>query len=439
MTSSTRLVPPPALRTDLSRPVRWGVIASLLLLVLAGLWAQQAMIGGAVIAQGQVVVRGKPKQVQSLDGGVVEAILVKNGDVVQDGDPLIRLDPTLLRVNLDIYRNRLAEALIRQSRLQAEQLSLDTPLFDYDHSYLAGMELGRIEEGQRQIFTARLEVLHGRKEQLAETIEQIRSQIRGSDAQAAALSDQLGYIEKELQSTLTLSERGLTRESQVLELQRARASLLGEIAAQQAESARLATAIRDTELESLQAEREFKEQVVTELREVTTEAEELVLQIVNTEKQLSRIELRAPASGIVHELQATTVGGVIAPGATVVQVIPLGEGVEFELRIDPRSIDEVFLGQRAKVVLPAFRSRTTPDIFGTVSTISPSSVTDPATGQSFYRLQLAISAEELAKLGTVELVPGMPVEAFLQTGERSALDYLVRPLAEQVERAFRDN
>jgi len=429
--------------TGLRRPALIGAIGSLVLLVVLVLWAQFTMIEGAVIAPGQVMVRGLPKQVQNLDGGVVEEIRVANGDVVEAGQVLMRLDPTLLRVNLDIYRNRLAEALARKTRLEAEQLGLQEPDVAALRAsgamrYLAGLSLDRHNKGQRQIMAARAEVLRGKSDQLREKVLQFGNQITGMEGLIASKRDQLGYTERELANMRKLSEQGLARESQVLELERGRADLLGQLASHQADLAGISNSVRDTELEILQTAREFREQVVTELREVSADADELILQIVTTQKQLDRVEMRAPVAGVVHELQVSTVGGVVAPGATVLEIVPLSEGLAFELRLDPRSIDSVHLGQRARVHFSALNSRSTPQVFGTLTGISPTSITDPATGQSFYRLQLSIAPEEMARLGTAQLVPGMPVEAFLDTGERSAMGYLIRPLSDQLARAFRE-
>jgi HlyD family secretion protein len=279
----------------------------------------------------------------------------------------------------------------------------------------------------------------GRKEQLEERILQFGNQIDGVEGLITSARDQLAYVERELASLRVLNQKGLARESQLLDLQRTQADLLGQMAERQSELARIRNSIRDTELEILQSERQFKEDVVTELRKTTTEREELVLQIVTVEKQLERIDVLAPADGIVHEMTVSTVGGVVAPEATIVQIVPLSEGVEFEVRVDPKSIDQIFVGQSAKVVFPAFDMRSKPEIFGSLANVPPSSVTDPATGQSYYRVGLSVPPEQLALLGNVELIPGMPVEAFLQTGERSVMSYLTKPLLNQLQRAFRDD
>lgn len=425
-------------KTGFAAPVRLGALASLLLLGSSFGWMWATEITSAVIAPGQVVVRGLPKQVQSLDGGVVERILVADGDVVRKGDVLLRLDPSLLEINLDMYRNRLAEVAAREARLEAEYQGLETPEFNIDETYLDGIDMSRHLVGQREVFKARHEVLSGRKEQLAERILQFENQIAGVEALINSKEEQLAFVERELENVRSLNAQGLARESEMLMLQRNEAALLGEIAESQTELARINNSIRDTELEVLQADREFKEQVVTELRETTAQREELVLQIVTVKKQLERVDILAPTDGIVHQLQVSTEGGVIAPEATLAQVVPLSEGVDFKVRVDPRSVDQVFIGQTARVVFPAFNMRTTPELFGSVSGISPASLQDPATGQSYFQIDLTLSEDELALLGEVTLIPGMPVEAFLQTGERSVLTYLTQPLVQQIERAFRE-
>ena len=428
----------PSLRTDLSRAGRIGVLAGLALLTLVFSWAYMTPISGAVVASGSAVVRGKPKVVQNLDGGVVEDIRVSDGDLVRAGDVLLRLDPTLLRINLEMYRTRLAETRAEIARLRAEQVNADTLTFGYDTTYLDGLALEQINAGQTEIFEARREVMEGRQDQLREKVAQFYNQISGVEGLIKARTDQLDFVEQELGGVSALHADGLARKGQVLDLQRTRARLLGEIAKTQSELARIRNSIRDTELEILQSERQFKEQVVTDLRAAVMESEELLLQIVTAQKQLDRIEILSPVDGIVHEMQVFNAGGVVPPGETILQVIPISEGVDFEVRVAPEAIDQVVEGQRSKVVFTAFDTRTAPEIFGTVSKISPDSVTDPATGQRFYKVTLAIPPEELARLDGHEILPGMPIEAFLQTGERTVLSYLTRPLTDQLRRAFRD-
>ncbi|MDW3224782.1 MAG: HlyD family type I secretion periplasmic adaptor subunit [Paracoccaceae bacterium] len=426
------------LRTALRWPAVLGVIASLIMVGAGVGWAQWTKINGAVIASGSVVVRGKPKSVQHLDGGIVEEILVQDGDRVRRGDPLVRLDAVLLSANLDIYRTRLAEALARHARLDAERSGAETVEFGAASDLLQGQALDASQRGQVEIFSSRREVQKGRYEQLAEKVRQYGNQANGTSALKAAKEDQLDLIGQELKTMQDLADKGLTRESQVLAIQRSRADLLGQVAEHESELARIVNSIRDTELEMLLLDMQFKEEAVTELREVRTQIEELTQQIISTEKQLERVDVRAPVDGTVHEMQVVTVGGVVAPGAVILQVIPTGDGLQFETQVNPAAIDQVYIGQNATLRLTAFNQRTTPELKGTVSGISPNTVTDPTTGMVFYRALLSVSPEEIARLDGLEIVPGMPVEAFMQTGERSVLSYLTRPLQDQLDRAFRE-
>lgn len=436
--NSSALDAPLQLRHDLRGTMLMGGVGMLVLVLTLVVWAVTTMIGGAVIAQGQAVVRGKPKLVQTLDGGEVAAIMVKNGDRVTEGDVLLRLDPTLLTINLDIARGRLAEALARRARLEAEQLGLDAPVFKYPPMPFPALDTAKHEEGQRQLFQARAEVFNGRRDQLAEKLLQLENQITGIEGQIAAKRDQMAYLEKDLANVEVLYSQDLVRQSQLTDLQRSQSDLLGQLSALEADLAQNRNVMRDSELETLQGERTFKEEVVTELRKAATDVDELLLEIVTRSEQLSRIDIRAPANGIVHQMQAATVGGIVAPGATILEVVPMGNGVDFELRVDPRSIDQVYPGQKAQVVMSAFNSRTTPKLEGHVTGISPGAIVDPVSGQGYYQIDLTVTPEELARLGDVALMPGMPVEAFLETGDRSVMTYLLEPLSSQFRLAFRE-
>lgn len=425
-------------QTDLRRPGLVGLIGLIVLIGILGTWAATAQISGAVIAGGQALVHGRPKIVQSLDGGIVDSIAVQNGDIVSAGQVLLRLDPTLLAINLDIARGRLAAALALKARLGAEQLGQSLLLYSYPALPFDLPDTSAEEAGQRAIFAARAAVLHGGRAQLAEALLQLDNQIAGVAGQIAATRDQMGFLQRDIDNQTALVEQGLSRQSQLGDLQRAMAELHGQMAALEADQARLANARRDRELETLQTERAFMEQVVTDLRETTTQTEELVLEIVTRTAQLDRTDIRAPAGGIVNELQVTTRGGVVAPGATILEVVPLDQGMDFELRVDPRNIDGVYPGQPAQVLIAAFDAQSTPKLAAHVTSISAGTITDPQTGQSFYRVGLSVTPEELARLGDVTLMPGMPIEGYLETGDRSVLDYLLAPVTGHLGRAFRE-
>lgn len=435
---------PPLLDTGpkLKTGFRWtafcGIVGSLLLFGSIFAWSWLTEINGAVIAQGKVEVVGDPQSVQHLDGGIVEEIKISNGDPVTSGQVLVRLDDTDLRANLLIYKTRLSDAATRRDRLIAEQQGYPEIKFAEKSEMLQGVSLDLNQTGQIEIFEARRDLQRGRREQLSEKIVQFGNQITGVEGLVTSKQDQLDLLESELSGLQTLSEKGLTRASQLLTLQREKADLLGQLSEHQSELARIYNSIRDTELEILQGERQFKEEVVTEIREVTNSIQELEQQITSTRKQLDRVEIKAPATGRVHELQIFTIGGVVPPGGTILQIIPRDQGVRFEMRVAPASIDQVYPSQPARLIFAAFNQRTTPEIMGQVADISPTSVVDEVSGETFYRVSMEVSPEQLARLGDLELVPGMPVDAFLQTGERSVFSYLTKPITDQFQTAFRE-
>lgn len=428
----------PSLNIDMRKPGLAGVLGLILLVGVLGVWALTTVIGGAVIASGQAMVQGSAKEVQSPDGGIIAEIAVRNGDIVQQGDLLVRLDPTLLQINLEIAENRLAAALAMQARLRAEQSGTSDLTFTYPDLPFERPDTAPHEIGQREIFAARAAVLEGGREQLAEAFLQFENQRGGIQGQITATQAQIDLLQMDLENMRGLVDQGLARQSQLSELQRAEANLVGRMATLQADLARLTNARRNSELTTLQTERTFMEGVVTELRAVTTQIEELTLEIATQTAQLQRIEIHAPVTGIVHEMQVATLGGVVGAGATLLQVVPLNEGMEFELRVDPMSIDQVYPGQAGRVMIASFDPRSTPQLEASVTTISPGVITDRDTGQSFYRVGLAVTPAELDRLGDVILMPGMPVEAFLETGDRSVLAYLLQPLSANLRRAFRE-
>lgn len=430
----TRLGP----RTDLGHMGRTTLFVTCALFASALIWASLTQISGAVITPGQAGVPGKPSVVQHLDGGIVETISVANGDRVTAGQLLMKLDPTLIRLNRDVAMGRLGAALALRSRLEAELAGLEAPQFEMPALPFDAPEMEMARAGQLSIFKARAAARLGRGAQLVERIAQINNQIDGTNAQIHAYQEQLALIERELGNVSTLFDKGMVRESQLLSLMRDRAAIMGYIAGDEAERARLKNSIRDAQLEVTQAENAFLEQVSTDLRATVAEVEEQILQIATLNDQLSRVDIRAPSDGVVHEMQVTTEGGVVAPRAVIMQIVPQSKGVEFEMRLAAQDLDRAHIGQPAQLLFPTLDPKVAPRLDARVALISPAAVVDDHTGQSFYRLTLAVSAQELARLGDVEILPGLPVEAYLQTGDRSVMSYLLAPMSQQLRRAFRE-
>jgi HlyD family secretion protein len=424
---------------DVGRSGRLTFVLALGLFCTLGLWGFLTPIAGAIMAPGTVAVMGKPKSVQHLDGGIVRDIFVSDGDRVKAGDVLLRLDDTLLAANLEIYLGRLGEAHSQAARLNAEATGAAGITFPKPPDLLTDRDLSTAEATETAIFTAHADVLAGRRAQHNEKIDQFRNQIDGVDALIAAKREQLGYIERDIDRFQSLLEKQLARESDMLSLQGNRADILGQISEHISERARIENSIRDTELELIQLDREARERAVTELREVATSVAELTEQIVSTKKQLERIDIRAPSDGFVHDMQIVTIGGVVPPGALIAQIVSHDGTTDFELHVPPASVDQVFPGQEVRLRFSAFDQNSTPEIIGQVALVSATTLVDKMTGVPYYLVTAHVSPDELSRLEGKQLVPGMPIEAFISTGSRSAVSYLLKPFTDQLARAFRES
>lgn len=423
---------------NLKRPSMIGFIGVLMLVGIFGIWMGLTVIGGAVVAQGETVVKGKPQVVQSLNGGVVDAILVHDGDIVTAGDTIIQLDPTVLAVNLDIAQQRLAASLALQSRLTAEYQGAESLEFDYPPLPFTKPETKTNEASQQAIFEARNTVRAGNVEKLAETLSQFDNQIIGAQGQIKATDAQISSLLANISTQKRLVSQGLARQGQLSALERSHSELAGRQAGLNAEIARLKNARQDAKLSALQEEHGFLEDVATQMRTATGTTQELILEITTHLANLEQTDIRAPASGIVHDMQISTTGAVIAPGGTVGQIVPLKNGMEFTLQVDPREIDQVYVGQEADIILSGFDRQTTPKLEAKVTSVSAGAIPNAQTGRSYYTVLLSVDRSELVKMEGNTLKPGMPVEAYLKTGNRTVLSYLLQPVSSHIRRAFRE-
>lgn len=425
--------------TRTSRLLIVGSVSALLLFGGLGGWLYFANIAGAVIGQGVVVVEGKPKTLQHLDGGIVTQINVTNGDFVEKETLLVKLDDTLLRSNLEIYSNRLRETTARQARLIAERDVVDTIEWSDNLLTLLGVSVDeQIKAGQKKLFEVRKITRTGQKELLGKKISQFHNQTTGVIALKSSKNSQIALLEEELGGVRILKKKGLASTTKLLALERQKEDLVGRNAEHDAELARINNSISETEIQMLQVEREFQQSVLTELRQIDQEVNDISQQLHATSEKLKRVEIRAPVAGIIHELAVATIGGVVAPGSSILQVIPQDDKFEIEVNIEPQFIDELSAGQHTVLRFTTFNQRTTPEIDGSVKNISPNSVINPQTGIPFYKVMVEIAPIELAKLNGQKLVPGMPVEAFIQTKQRSPLSYLAKPLLDQMRHVGRE-
>lgn len=427
---------------SLSRSLRRNLIAGIVGIAVlcggVGGWAATTEISGAVIASGILVVDGNVKKVQHPTGGIVAELLVKEGQSVSAGETIVRLDATVTRASLAAASKNLDYLYARQARLEAERDGLSavaTHLALSNRLSPGSAEAVMISE--RRLFSDRLASRDGQKARLREQVQQLREQITGLDVQSQAKSEELGFIEKELDGLRRLFESGGITMSQVNALERNSARLRGERGQLIASIASAKGRISEIELQLLQVDQTMRAEVAAELRDVENEQARLIEQEVTALDQLKHIEIKAPIGGTVHQLAIHTVGGVITPAEVLMQIVPQGSALMVEARIAPQDIDQLSLGHAATLRLTAFNRNTTPELNGSVSRVSADLETDQQTGVSFYRAALSIPDEELSRLSGLALVPGMPVETFIRTGDRTVVSYFAKPVHDHLQRTFR--
>jgi HlyD family secretion protein len=432
--------PTPDKKWSAKGQMRFGLAVVFVLVFGLGAWAAFASIAGAVVAPGRLKVETERQVVQHLDGGIVKELVVEEGDVVEAGDVLMRLDDTRLDAELAIIESQLFEVLARIGRLEAEVADEPAPVFDDE--LLAAAEsnddVARLVAGQSILFEARRETRDRETEQLRERQTQIRDEIRGSVAQRESLDRQLGFIEEELVDQRSLLDRGLTQASRVLSLEREKARLEGQIGTLTAQVAQLEGRITEIEIQLVGRDATRREEAITQLRDLRTNEAELRERRLSTNDVISRLDIRAPREGVVLGLTVFTVGAVVRPAEPLMYVVPTRADLVVEARVEPQNIDQVYPGQPARLRFSAFNQRTTPEVDSTVVRVAPDALTDEATGVSYYPIELAITPDLLSELGDLTLVAGMPVDAFVQTGERSPMSYLIRPLTDFFARSMRE-
>ena len=424
---------------------RWHLglgLGGLALLIFGfGGWASFSEISGAVIAPGQIEVDQNRQVVQHPDGGVVAEILAQEGDTVRQGQLLIQLDATRLGSELAIVEGQLFELMARRGRLEAERDDRPEPVYDalLRDSAASNGDAAVLMAGQSQLLAARRASTAQEVAQLAKRRSQIDTQITGISAQSQALGQQLQLIEEELTDQQTLLDRGLAQAGRVLALRREQARLsgqLGELTAQRALAQERATEI---DLEVIKLRTQQREEAITRLRDLQFRELELAEKRHALLERRDRLAIRAPVSGIIYGLQVTTPRSVIRAAEPVMFIIPQDRPLVIAARVDPIHIDKITLGQPVNLRFSALDQRTTPELTGEVAKVSPDAFVDQARGLSYYRAEITLPEAEQAKLpNTIRLLPGMPVEAFIRTGDRTPLAYLTKPLTDYFSKAFRD-
>lgn len=415
-----------------------GFVTLAILVGGLGSWAVLTRIAGAVVAPGQIVVERNRVVLQHPDGGRVERILVDEGDLVAEGDLLIELDAARLTTDLTITEGQLFETMARRARAMAESTGAEDITFPQilteagsDHPEVAGLMAG-----QSRVMTIRRESEAQAREQIEKQQSQIGNQIEGIRAQRAGLARQLELISQELVSQKQLLEEGLTQATRVLSLEREVARLEGQVGELVASEAAAGGRVTELEIAILKLGTERRQQASEEERDLEYRENELTEKRAALLEQITRLEIRAPLAGVVYNFTPRT---VIAPAEEVLSLVPVERGLEIDARIDPVHIDEVMPGQQVLLRFASFDQGDTPEMFGTVQKLSADAFMDQMTGGMFYRATVTLDPGEVEKLpkGAV-LLPGMPVQAFLRTQERSPLAYLTKPLTDYFAKAFRD-
>ena len=438
MSEPTTATPRPDPRAAIRRLNMVGLVTLLVLVGGAGGWAASTDLAGAVIAPGSLVVDQDVKKVQHPTGGVVGELNVKDGDNVEAGEVVIRLDETVTKANLGVIISSLDQLEARQARLRAERdgaAEIDFP----EHLIVrrSDPKVNEVLSGEEKLFELRATAREGQIAQLKERQFQLADEAKGLAGQLAAQEQQIKLVNEELKGVRQLWQKKLIAIQRVTALERDAASLEGERGRLVASIAQGKGRASEVGLQIIQIDQNLRSEVAAELREAEGQIAELMERRVAAEDQLKRVEIRAPIAGLVHQLAVHTVGGVIGPGEAIMLIVPT-DTLSVQVQIAPQDIDLVKVDQETHLRLSAFDARTTPELRARVSRVSADAVLDERTGISYYTARIAIPPEELSRLGSLTLSPGMPVEAFIQTGERSVLSYLTKPLVDQARRTFRE-
>ena len=420
------------------RPLLVGGIAVVLLVVGIGGWAATTQLSGAVIASGKLVVDTNVKKIQHPTGGIVGELLVKEGDKVKQGDVVLRLDGTQTRSSLGIVNKALDELLARQARNEAELNGTPSVTFPAELAGRGGApEVARLMSGEKKLFEMRRTARDGQKAQLREQIQQLQLQIQGNQAQEAAKVKEIQLVAQELEGVRVLWKQNLVPISRVTALERDSARLEGERAALTANVAQNRGRIAELELKIHQIDQDLSTEVGKEMAENRAKTSEMTERRIAADDQLKRIDLIAPQDGRIFQRSVHTVGGVIQAGEQVMLIVPESDSLIVEAKVAPHDIDQVHVGQHAVLRFAAFNQRTTPELDGEVIRIGADVAQDDRASEPYYSVRIRVRDGELDRLDGLQLIADMPVEAFIQTTPRTVASFLVKPLTDQLARAFR--
>lgn len=424
-----------------ARPmILFGLLLMFVLFGVIGLWAALVPLASGAVAPGKVVLDSNRKTIQHLEGGIVQEILVHEGEKVEAGQLLVKLDNTSSQARSDLLRGQYIAARASEARLIAERDGKDSLTFPEELTNLQATD-AQVQEhtdAQSRLFKTRRESLEGQISVLNQKAAQSNEEIRGLREQANAASRQISLLNEEIDVVRGLLAKGNALKPRLLALERQAADLLGQRGQAQAMISRANQTINEAKISSINLRTEFLNSVVSELKDTQTQLATLTEQLRSSDDIARRVDITAPITGTVTGLQVHTLGGVVKPGDTLMTLIPLDDKLIVEARIQPQDIDLIQAGQKAQVRLTAFNARYMRPVEGTVVNVSADRFDDQRTGEGFFLARIEIPQSELKDLGDIKLTPGMPAETLVLTGRRTMLSYLVRPIRESFGRAFRE-
>ena len=423
------------------RPLLVGFITIFALVVGFGGWSMLTTIDGAVVSPGVIEVDQNRQVVEHPDGGVVAEIHVVEAQRVTAGDLLIRLDGSLLQSEFAIVEGQLFEAMAHRDRLEAERDGLPAPVFTGEIADLAATrpEVAELIDGQNKLFSARLETFQAQQDQLGHRKQEALAQVDGIKAQLAATQVQLDILAPQLADQQKLLDQGLTQTSRVRDLQTQQASLRGNLGEMQGNQAQAEGRATEVELQKIQLGSQRREDANSQLRDLGPQALEMAEKRRSLAEQVARLDIRAPMSGIVLGLAVTAPKSVVRAAEPILYIIPQDRPLVIVAQVSPIHVDEIRVGETVRVSFPAFSSRSTPQLSGKLINISADALSDSKSGATYYRAEISLDDGELARLGHQNLIPGMPVQAFIETEERTPMAYLLKPFTDYFRLAFRES
>lgn len=424
----------------IGRPAVLGLIVFLVGIMGFAYWASTAELSSAAVAKGSFIATGSNKTIQHLEGGIIKEIKASEGDLVEKGAPLVILDDTAAKAELRRLVLKRATELAIATRLDAERQGKEK--FDFSEELVTSAEdpdIAAILDAQQEEFSARLDEHNSEVKVIQERIDAIRQEIRGLDAQKASVKTQIDLLQEEIEANEKLLEKGLTKRSRFLALKRAYAELKGKQGKLEADIGRARERITESDSQVVHLKSVRREQSMTKFRETRSSIGDVEERIKAARDVLKRLRVQAPVRGVIVKMHQNTTGGVVGSGEDILELLPADERLLVEAQMRPDDIDQVRVGLSAQLRLVAFNQRTTPTVDGEVVYVSADAMEGKQPGEVYYVARIQLLEDSLAKIKDLDISPGMPVEVFVQTGERTFFEYLMRPITDSLARAFKES